>query len=169
MLFLSQYTETVVKYDLLNKFKYKSTQRMPKLEYIILNFNFNKGEVKTLIPLMAALKLITLQDSKITTSSVSNISFKIRKGQPVGCTLKLKKKRANNLLFILLNNIIPKKKIIKLNGNMFSFKLNNSLIFSELEKNYKFFKKLPTLNIHIKFSKCNANEFQCLIKSYKLN
>ena len=169
MLFLNQYTEMVVKYDLLNKFKYKNTQSIPKLEYIILNFNFNRGEVKMIIPVMAALKLITLQNSKITTSNVSNINFKIRKGQPVGCNLKLKKNRASNFLYILLNNMLPKNKILKLNGTMISFKLNNSLIFYELEKNYQFFKKLPVLNVHIKFSKCSNEEFKCLVKSYKLN
>lgn len=167
MLFFNQYNEKVVKYDLLNKFKYKKSQNIPKLKYIVLSFNFNKGETKMLIPIMSALKLITLQNPTISTSSVSNISFKVRKGHPVGCNLKLRKTKANKILFKLLNNIVPKKKI-NFNGSLFSFKLTNSLMFSELERNYQFFKNLPVLNIHIKFSNCSVDEFTYLIKSYKL-
>lgn len=170
MPFLNQYTNKTVKYDLINKFKYKNILNIPNLEYILLNFNLKKGNTKLLLPLISSLKLLTLQNAKITRSKVSNITFKIRKGQPVGCKLVLRKSKMNSFLFNLLNEILPKSKYNETSNytNIFSCSLENPLVFEELEKNYPFFKALPKLNIFIKFKKCNIKEFFYLIQSYKL-
>jgi len=170
MTFLNQYSNKIVKYDLINKFQYNNILDIPKLKYILLNFHLKKGDTKLLIPLISSLKLIVLQDSKIITSKVSNIVFKIRKGHPVGCKLTLRNVKLTKFLFKLLNKILPKSKFNCINkcNNMFSFTLDNSLIFNELEKNYQFFKSLPKLNISVKFDECSIPEFFYLIKSYKL-
>ena len=169
MLILQQYNEKIVKYDLLNKFKYNNVKNIPKLKYILLNFTFKNREIKNLIPILGALKLITFQNSKITKSKISNIVFKIRKGNPVGCKVTLRKNKMNKILFSLISETLPTFKYNKLNNsNIFLFKINNSLIFNELENNYQFFKKLPSLLIYIKFSECSFKEFICLIQSYKL-
>jgi len=166
---LNHYKEKIVKYDLINKFTYKNITNIPKLNYIILNFNLKKGETKSLIKLMSSLKLIVLQDPKITTSKTSNIVFKIRKGQPIGCQLILRNVKMNNFLFKMLNKILPKINSKKINNSsLVSFNLNNVLIFEELEYNYQFFKNLPNLSVHIKFSHCTFEEFCYLLKSYKV-
>ena len=129
---LNHYKEKIVKYDLINKFTYKNITNIPKLNYIILNFNLKKGETKSLIKLMSSLKLIVLQDPKITTSKTSNIVFKIRKGQPIGCQLILRNVKMNNFLFKMLNKILPKINSKKINNSsLVSFNLNNVLIFEE--------------------------------------
>ena len=170
MIVLNQYKNKVVKYDLINKFNYKKLTHIPELKYIILNFNLKKIDTKLLITVLGSLKLITLQNPKVTTSKVSNVVFKIRKGQPIGCLVTLRHIRMNKFLFILLNKLLPNFKPISLNSNnTFSITLNNSLIFDELEQNYQFFKNLPALNAHIKFTKCSLLELKYLIKSYKLH
>lgn len=167
--FFNNYKAKVVKYDLINKFTYSTITQIPKLKYLILNFNLKKLDNKALIILLSSLKLITLQNSNITVSKISNVVFKIRKGQPVGCKITLRNLKMNKFLFKLLNKSVPQKKLNKVNDNQtFSFMLKNILIFDELEQNYQFFKNLPYLKIHLKTTKCTFQEFCYLIKSYKL-
>lgn len=170
MFIFNQYKEDIVKYDLINKFHYKNTLKIPKLTSIILNFNLNKWDTKSLILLLSSLKLITLQNPKITTSKISNVVFKIRKGQPIGCKLTLRSMQMNKFLFKILNKLVPKFKIHKTNikTSMFSFTLKNVLLFNELEQNYQFFKTMPNLTVHVKFTECSFKELICLLKSYKL-
>ena len=64
-----------------------------------------------------------------------------------------------------------KKKIETLNSNklsLYSFKINNVLIFNSLEKNYKFFKNLKDLHIGIGTSNLKFNNFKFLLQSYKI-
>lgn len=169
MFFLNNYNDRIIKYDLINKFNYKNVISIPKLEFIILTFNLKKWDSGALINLLSSLKLIILKTPKITTSKISNVVFKIRKGQPIGCKLTLRKIYLHKFLFILINKILPKSKFTKISKhNMFSLTLKNVLIFNELEQNYQFFKNLPGLNIHFKFSKSTYKELIYLIKSYKL-
>jgi len=169
MHFLKQYNETVVKYDLINKFKYKSTTKLPKLEFLTLSFKFKKCDLKLLITSLAALELITLKKGSLTKSKVSNVSLKIRKGQPVGCKITLRKTQMNSVLFKLISKLLTKSDLKICNSNnLFSIKIAQILVFSELEKNYKFFRNLSDLNINIKTTTCSYQEFIFLIKSYKL-
>lgn len=168
MHFFKQYTENVVKYDLINKFQYKLITKIPTLHFITLSFKLKRWNIKLLISSLAALELITLQKSTLTKSNVSNISFKIRKGQPIGCKVTLRKIKMNSFLFKILNKNLTKltfKNTEK--NNLFSIKINNILIFKELEQNYQFFKNLTYLNINIKTENCTFKEFVFLINSYK--
>lgn len=168
MHFLKQYTENVVKYDLINKFQYKIITKLPNLHFITLDFKLKRWDIKVLISSLAALELITLQKGILTKSNVSNISLKIRKGQPVGCKVTLRKNKMNIFLFKILNKILTNS-VLKNNriNNLFSIKINNILIFKELEQNYQFFKNLSSLNINIKTTDCTFKEFVFLINSYK--
>lgn len=168
MRFLNQYNKQIVKYDLINKFNYKTVLTIPELEYIILNFNLKKSDTKLLISLLSSLKLISLKNPKITTSKTSNIVFKIRKGQPVGCQLTLRNFTMYKFLLRLINKTVPFKKTYKVTNSLYSLTLKNILIFNELEQNYQFFKNLPNLNVYIKFKHCTVKEFCYLLKSYKL-
>jgi large subunit ribosomal protein L5 len=169
MHFLKQYTEKVVKYDLINKFQYKMPTKLPSLKFVTLNFKLKRFDIKLLISSLASLELITLQKGVLTNSNVSNVSLKIRKGQPIGCKITLRKNKMNNFLFQLLNKTLNKctVKTVK-NNNLFSIKISNILVFKELEQNYSFFKNLSNLNINIKTTNCTFQEFLFLINSYKL-
>ena len=166
---LTQYKDNIVKYDLINTFNYKLSTKLPKIEHITLTFKLKRPNFKMLNSAMVTLTLLTSQKSKLTQSKVSNISLKIRKGQPVGCKVTLRKKKMNIFMFKILNKIILNElfKTTKSN-NLFSLNIQNVLIFSELEKNYQFFKDLPCLNIYIKTTNCTFNELKYLINSYKI-
>lgn len=166
---LTQYQNNIVKYDLINTFNYKLITKLPKIEHITLTFKIKTSNYKILNSIMLTLTLLTFQKSKLTQSKVSSISLKIRKGQPVGCKVTLRKNKMNRFIFQLLNKIISNElfKTTKVN-NLFSINIQNILIFPELEKNYQFFKDLPGLNINIKTTNCTFNEFAYLIRSYKI-
>ena len=175
MNFLEYYYENIVKYDLLNKFQYKNISRIPKFKKIILNFGCKKSDLKLLMSSSMALELITSQKSTFTDSSIPDISLKIKKGNPVGCKLTLRK----TLMFIfitrLVSEIFPKLK--QFNGvqiknrnseiKTISFKFKSSLIFSELENQYQYFNKLPGLNVTVVTNATEYEELYFLLKSFK--
>lgn len=169
MTFLNKYYKTVVKYDLINKFFYKDINKLPNIKFITLSFNFKKFDIKLLISALAALEFITVNKGVLTKSKVSNVSLKIRKGQPIGCKITLRKHKMNQFLFKILNKIIINQtfKSDTLN-NIFSIKLKNILIFQELEQNYRFFKNLYNLNLTVKTTNCSLKDFFFLIISFKL-
>lgn len=176
MNFYEYYYENIVKYDLLNKFQYKNVNLIPRFKKIVLNFGCKKSELRFLGPTLMALELITSQKSMFTSSNVSNISLKIKKGNPVGCKVTLRKKLMYTFLVKLINEIFPKLKQfdgfkhsnVRSSVKTVSFKLKNNLIFSELENHYQYFNKLPYLNITIITNANSFNELLFLLKSLKL-
>ena len=172
MKFLKNYSKSIVKYDLINKFTYKKISNIPKLEKIILNFTFKKYEFKSLLSSLVALELLTFQRPTVTKSKVSNISLKVRKGNPIGCKLTLRKNNMFNFFFKLLNEFFKTtgKKVSskKQKNKSFSFMIKNILIFDELEKNYRFFKNLSNLNVTLVTNSRNTNSLLFLLKSYKI-
>lgn len=181
MRFIRNYTKNFVKYDLLLKFNdYKKISQIPKLKKIILSYEFKKYDFKLLLSSIVALELITSQQPCITRSKVSNISLKIRKGNPIGCKVTLRKKIMEAFFFKLLNELLLKIQKIELNLNKiesnlsiyknktFTFKVKKGLIFTELEYNYQIFKILPDLNINIVTDTANYSELIMLLKLYKI-
>lgn len=163
------YHENVVKYDLVNKFNYKNIKQLPKLKSITLTFKLKTHNVKELISSLAAIKIISYQHPSLTLSKVSNVSFNVRKGQPVGCKVTLRKKKLRLFLNLIINNTpVIKKKINYKNNFLFSFKISNILTFNKLEKNYQFFKNLNGLDISIVTTETTYENFLFLLKSYKI-
>ena len=91
MHFLDYFYTKTLKFDLINKFYYKELKNLPKLKKIVLNFNCRTTNLKTLATHLLALELITNQKSNLTISKRPNLLLKIRKGNPVGCKVILKK------------------------------------------------------------------------------
>jgi len=172
MHFFEHYNENIVKYDLINKFRYKNLTKIPKLNFISLRFNFKKSDLKQLIAALIALELITFQKGSLIESKVSSVSLKIREGQPVGCKVVLRRLKMLEFLTELINKIVIENKKIKrskiFNYNSFSFKISNVLIFNELEKNYQFFKNLKGLDINISTTPTDFKNFLFLLKSHKI-
>lgn len=171
MYFFENYNYNIVKYDLINKFHYKELVKIPKLQAIVLQFNLKKYDLKLLVISLAALELITAQKGFLTKSKTASVSFKIRKGQPVGCKITLRKNKMFEFFFKLLNQISIERKInnIKVSTlKAFSFKIPSILIFNELEKNYQFFKNLKNLNVTIIMSNKSKEDFFFLLQTYKI-
>ena len=99
MQIFKNYYNNVIKYDLINKFYYTNHKQIPQIINIILNFNCKNLNVKNLVSSLVALELITMKKGIVLTSKKSNIVLKIRKGNPIGCKITLKKKIYEYLFF----------------------------------------------------------------------
>lgn len=110
MSFFEIYNFTIIKYDLVNTFTYQDLTQMPSLKKIILNFGYPKSKLKNLISGLLALEFLSSKKGKITKSRHLNIFLKIKKGNPVGCKLVLKKNIMTLFYLKLLTSIFPKIK-----------------------------------------------------------
>lgn len=173
MQFLQYYNEKIIKYDFINKFKYKNTTEIPKLQKIILNFGCKNFTMQKFAITFLALEIITTKKGSITTAQKPNILLKIQKGQPAGCKVTLKKKSMYNFLSKLLLDILPKLKNfiglkIVIKTHSFFFQLsNNEIQLKEFEEQYPLFSNLPKLDINFLTNSKNQEELLFLIKSLK--
>lgn len=169
MNFIEYYYKNVIKYDLLNRFHYKTLNKIPKLNKIVLNFGCKDSNFMQLVSPLIALELITSQKGLLTFSKKSNIVLKIRKGNPIGCKVILKKETMYLFLEKLILNILSNLTEFSINSlKSSSLTLKNPLIFSELEQQYYFFKNVPKLQITIVSNSKNFYELLFLLKSLKL-
>ena len=173
MTFNSFHLKTL-KYELCNKFAFKNISELPKLKKIILNFGCRTADLKHLSASLLALELITCQKGRITTTKSPNLLLKIKKGNPSGCKVTLKKTQMLNFLLKMIINVFPKIKNFdgfknpdKNKSNLFSFKLNDTFVFKELEKNYYLFHKLKMLTVTIVLKCSLREELLFLLKSFQ--
>ena len=157
--------KTKLKYGLLNKFSYQNIDDIPKLEKINLSLNVTSSDFYTLLSSLIALELLTNQKGFLIRSKTFNLVSKIRKGDPVGSKVTLRKEQA--LKFIL--KLIKIKPVVKkCNGGHFSFLIKNLMVFKEIESNYHFFRRLNSLNIVINTTCVTREELVFLIRFYNI-
>ena len=175
MHFLDYFYTKTLKFDLINKFYYKELKNLPKLKKIVLNFNCRTTNLKTLATHLLALELITNQKSNLTISKRPNLLLKIRKGNPVGCKVILKKILMLNFISKSLNEIFPNikdfkgiKVNLKTKTNSFSFLIQNTLHFSKLNEHYYLFTSLSNLNLSFVTTSQTEEEMLFLLKSLQL-
>jgi len=108
MFFFNLYLQKVVNYDFINTFFAKKLTKIPKLDKIILNFGYQKSNIKSFLLGLLALEFISLKKGKITKSRRLNLFLKIKKGNPVGYKISLKKS-AMQFFFLKLGTSIFSK------------------------------------------------------------
>lgn len=175
MYFLTSYVCKLLPYDLINTFYYQNLKQVPKLKEIILNFGYKRTNFKHIVSGLLALEFISHQKSKLTKSKNVCVFLKIKKGNPVGCKVVLKKKIMDLFYSELIITIFPKIKHFKTiqyqqnfrTTKSISLKLKNPLIFEMLENQYQFFKNVPNLNITLLTNSKSRNELIFLLKSTK--
>ena len=146
MNFIKHFYSKTLKYELLNKFLYKDIKKIPQIKKIILNFGCKNLELKHLAASLLALELITTQKGTLTITKHSNILLKIRKGNPTGCKVTLRKNNMFNFFSKSLIEIFPKQKDFtgfniskKIKNNVFSYTLDNTFNFNQLKNQYRYF------------------------------
>lgn len=175
MHFLDYFYMKTLKFDLINKFHYTELKNLPKLKKIVLNFSCKTTDLKMLATNLLALELITKQRGKLTVSKRSNLLLKIRKGNPTGCSLTLKKTYRMPFFSKSFHEIFPKVKDFKgipvhraVKKNTFSFTIKDTLNFSELTEHYYLFNSLSSLNISIVTVGNTEKEMLFLFRSLQL-
>ena len=167
---LEKYYNKFIKYDLILKFNYKNIKKIPKIKSIILNFGCKTSDLKKLSLSFLILQLITKKQCKLNFSKKSNIFLKIRKGQPVGCQIILKKKLMYKIIFYLFKIISNIKYTLTLkinNSKSISFNIFNLFNFNIIENNYIFFNNINNINIIIIFDNNYTNEISFILNCLK--
>jgi large subunit ribosomal protein L5 len=136
-----QYDDEVVP-KLQERFEYKSTMQVPKIEKICLNQGLGKAisDRKIIDGALEELAMITGQKA-VTTYSTKDVSnFKLRKGMPVGARVTLRRERMYEFLDRLIHVSLPRTRDfqgIKVSGfdgrGNFSFGIQEQIIFPEID------------------------------------
>jgi large subunit ribosomal protein L5 len=127
---------------LMQKFGYKSTMQIPKIEKIVLNMGVGdaRENAKALDSATGDLAIITGQKPVITKAKKSVANFKVRQGMSIGCKVTLRGSRMYEFADKLLNIALPRvrdfrgisDKAFDGRGN-YSLGIKEQLIFPEIE------------------------------------
>jgi len=131
-----------VKNALMDKFQYKSSMQVPKLEKIVINMGLGdaKENSKMLQSAVDELALISGQRPIITKAKKSVANFKVREGMNVGAKVTLRGERMYEFLDRFVSIALPRVRDFRgINPNSFdgrgnySLGLKEQLIFPEIE------------------------------------
>lgn len=127
---------------LMEKFSYKSTMQIPKLEKIVINIGCGeaKDNAKALDGAITDLEAITGQKAVITKARKSVATFKIREGMSIGCKVTLRGDKMYEFLDRFFNVALPRVRDFRgINPDSFDGRGNycvgvkEQLIFPEID------------------------------------
>lgn len=127
---------------LMEKFGYKSTMQIPKLEKIVINIGCGeaKDNAKALDGAVTDLEAITGQKAVITKARKSVATFKIREGMSIGCKVTLRGPKMYEFLDRFFNVALPRVRDFRgINPDSFDGRGNycvgvkEQLIFPEID------------------------------------
>lgn len=127
---------------LMEKFSYKSTMQIPKLEKIVINIGCGeaKDNAKALDGAVTDLEAITGQKAVITKARKSVATFKIREGMSIGCKVTLRGEKMYEFLDRFFNVALPRVRDFRgINPDSFDGRGNycvgikEQLIFPEID------------------------------------
>ena len=153
---LQEKYQNSVRAELANKFAYKSSMQIPKVEKIVINMGIGDAvaNVKVLDDAVEELTLITGQKPVVTKARKSIANFKLREGLPIGCKVTLRGERMYQFLDKLVSVALPRVRDFHgINGDAFDGRGNytlgvkEQLIFPEI--NFDKVKKVRGMDIVI--------------------
>lgn len=153
---LQEKYENSVKPELANKFNYKSTMQIPKIEKIVLNMGVGDAVAnsKVLDDAVEEMTLISGQKPVVTKAKKSIATFKLREGMPIGCKVTLRGERMYQFLDKLITIALPRVRDFRgISADAFDGRGNytlgvkEQLIFPEI--NFDKVKKIRGLDIVI--------------------
>ncbi len=153
---LQEAYQNSVRKELANKFNYKSSMEIPKLEKIVINMGVGDAvaNAKVLDDAVEELTQIAGQKPVVTKAKKSIANFKLREGMPIGCKVTLRGERMYEFLDKLVSIALPRVRDFRgVNGNAFDGRGNytlgvkEQLIFPEI--NFDKVKKIRGMDIVI--------------------
>ena len=127
---------------LMQKFGYKSTMQIPRLEKIVLNVGCSEARenAKVLDAVVSDLTAITGQKAVVTKAKKSVANFKLREGMPLGAKVTLRGNKMWEFLDRLFNVALPRVRDFRgISADSFDGRGNyalgvkEQLIFPEIE------------------------------------
>lgn len=153
---LQEKYENSVRAELQNKFNYKSSMQIPKLDKIVINMGCGDAvaNAKVLDDAVEELTIIAGQKPVITKAKKSIANFKLREGMPIGCKVTLRGERMYEFFDKLVSVALPRVRDFHgINPNAFDGRGNytlgvkEQLIFPEI--NFDKVKKVRGMDIVI--------------------
>ena len=139
---LKEYYSKEVAPALMNKFSYKSTMQIPKLDKIVINVGAGEAREnsKVIDAISKDLGIITGQKALVCRARKSVANFKLREGMPIGCKVTLRGEKMYEFADRLINLALPRVRDFRgVNPNAFDGRGNyalgikEQLIFPEVE------------------------------------
>ena len=127
---------------LMQKFGYKSTMEIPRIDKIVVNCGCGEARdnAKVLESVVRDLAAITGQKPVITKAKKSVANFKLREGMPIGAKVTLRQDKMWEFMDRLFNVALPRVRDFRgINPNAFDGRgnyalgLKEQLIFPEIE------------------------------------
>lgn len=141
---------------LIDTYKYKNINEVPKIKKVVLNMGLGEAinNNKIIDAAVDELKLIAGQKPVVTRAKKSIAAFKIREGMPIGCSVTLRRDKMYDFLFRLINISLPRVRDFKgVSGKAFDGRGNYTLgikehiIFPEID--YDKIEKIKGFNITV--------------------
>ncbi len=141
---------------LMQKFQYKSTMQIPRLDKIVVSVGCGdcKDNAKALDNVIKEISALTGQKAVATTARKSIANFKLREGMKVGVKVTLRQERMWEFLDRLFNVALPRVRDFRgISADAFdgrgnySLGLKEQIIFPEID--YDKIEKLRGMNIAI--------------------
>ena len=166
---LEKYNNSV-RTELANKFAYKSSMQIPRLEKIVINMGVGDAVAnsKVLDDAVEELTLIAGQKPVVTKAKKSIANFKLREGMPIGCKVTLRGERMYEFFDKLVSISLPRVRDFRgINPNAFDGRGNytlgvkEQLIFPEI--NFDKVKKVRGMDIVIVTTAATDEEGRALL------
>ena len=168
---LQEKYNTSVKTELVNKFGYKSSMQIPKIEKIVINMGCGDAVAnsKVLDDAVEELTIITGQKPVVTTAKKSIANFKVRKGNKVGAKITLRGTKMYEFLDKVISIALPRvrdfqgisDKAFDGRGN-YALGLKEQLVFPEIS--YDKIDKIRGLDIVIVTTAKNDEDAKLLLE-----
>lgn len=120
--------------DMMDEFGYENEMQVPRLEKIVVNMGVGEArdDPNALDAAVEQLASITGQRPIVNRAKKSVSAFRIRQGDPVGCSVTLRRERMWSFLFRLINIALPRVRDFRgINPNSFDGHGNYSLGLTE--------------------------------------
>jgi large subunit ribosomal protein L5 len=139
---LEEHYLTAVRPALMEKFGYKNTLEVPKIEKIVINMGVGEAvrDSKKIEMATRDLAAITGQKPVVTRAKRANAAFKLRAGMAIGCKVTRRRERMYEFLDRLVTVALPRVRDFRgLNGKSFDGRGNyamgvkEQIVFPEID------------------------------------
>jgi large subunit ribosomal protein L5 len=168
---LKDYYKKEIVPRLTKDFGYKNVMQVPKITKIVVNMGLGEAlsNIKILDSASDEIALITGQRPVITKARKSVANFKLREGNPIGCSVTLRREKMYEFLDRLVNVALPRVRDFRGispkgfdgRGN-YTFGIKEQIIFPEIS--YDKIDKIKGMNISVVTTAKTDEEARSLLR-----
>ena len=168
---LKEYYKKEIVPRLTKDFGYKNVMQVPKITKVVVNMGLGEAlsNIKILDSASDEIALITGQRPVITRARKSVANFKLREGNPIGCSVTLRREKMYEFLDRLVNVALPRVRDFRGispkgfdgRGN-YTFGIREQIIFPEIS--YDKIDKIKGMNITVVTTAKTDEEARSLLR-----